>query len=266
MSEFDDDVAVVAAGDGRWTATPTDRWNIGVVPDGGYTLAIGLNAISQAMSHPDPVTVTGHFLGKVVPNQPVEIEVDVIKAGKRFSTASAAMFQDGTERLRMLATFGDLDAVEGPTAVTGERPDIPTPEQCVEANPNKAPVEIARRFTILVPQEMEPLLRFQPTGVPELHAYMKFRDGREPDLLSLALYADALPPPAYNVAPMGWVPTLELTVHFRGKPEPGLLQLAFRTRYLISGLMEEDGEIWDSRGNLVALSRQIALNTGVVEL
>jgi hypothetical protein len=53
--------------------------------------------------------------------------------------------------------------------------------------------------------------------------------------------------------------TVELTVHVRGRPAPGWLACRVTTRFVIDGSHEEDFEIWDSAGRLVAQSRQLAL-------
>jgi hypothetical protein len=47
-------------------------------------------------------------------------------------------------------------------------------------------------------------------------------------------------------------------VHVRARPAPGMLLTRFTTRALIGGYLEEDGELWDSTGTLVAISRQLA--------
>ena len=53
-------------------------------------------------------------------------------------------------------------------------------------------------------------------------------------------------------------PTLELTTHVRAKPAPGWLKVQHRTRNFAGGMFEEDCEVWDSSGRLVAQSRQLA--------
>lgn len=55
-----------------------------------------------------------------------------------------------------------------------------------------------------------------------------------------------------------WVPTVELTVQVRAHPAPGPLQARFYSRHLTRGVIEEDGEFWDSAGKLVCISRQTA--------
>jgi len=43
------------------------------------------------------------------------------------------------------------------------------------------------------------------------------------------------------------------------EPVPGWLRCRFTTRFVSGGFLEEDGEIWDGDGRLVAQSRQLAL-------
>jgi hypothetical protein len=42
------------------------------------------------------------------------------------------------------------------------------------------------------------------------------------------------------------------------RPAPGPLQARFYSRHMTSGVIEEDGEFWDSEGQLVCICRQTA--------
>jgi acyl-CoA thioesterase len=53
--------------------------------------------------------------------------------------------------------------------------------------------------------------------------------------------------------------TIQLTVHLRAHPAPGWLACRATTRFVSNGYHEEDFEVWDSAGTLVAQSRQLAL-------
>jgi hypothetical protein len=44
----------------------------------------------------------------------------------------------------------------------------------------------------------------------------------------------------------------------RAVPAPGLLRVAARSRHVSGGWFDEESEVWDSAGRLVAQSRQIA--------
>ncbi|MDG2262551.1 MAG: thioesterase family protein, partial [Actinomycetota bacterium] len=52
---------------------------------------------------------------------------------------------------------------------------------------------------------------------------------------------------------------LELTVHVRRVPAEGWVRAVFETDDLHNGLFVESGSLWDSNGELVARSRQVAM-------
>ena len=98
----------------------------------------------------------------------------------------------------------------------------------------------------------------RPSGRGVIQGWLKLADSRHPDPVMLLLAADALPPATFDLGLYGWAPTLELTVHVRASPAPGWLRIRHATRNFAGGLFEEDAEVWDSAGRLVAQSRQLA--------
>jgi acyl-CoA thioesterase len=254
MFVFDEDTAVKADGNHRYLGEISDRWSIGPVPNGGYVLAVGLSALGHALERPDPLTVTGHYVRPAVPG-PVAISVESIKRGKSFSTGMARLVQEDREILRVLATYGNLGDGGGERYVTGKPPEF---EELVPRPPNDRLPEIARRFDVEADRETVAWTEGRPSGVAEIRARLRFADRRIPDTQSLALLADAMPPPVFNLIEPGWVPTIELTVHMRARPTSEWLNCVFRSRFVFGGLFEEDGELWDASGQLVAQSRQLA--------
>jgi acyl-CoA thioesterase len=264
--ELDRDTQLEAVGPGRFRTTISDAWSIGTAPNGGYLAVITTKSIAACLPQPDPFSVTTHFLATAKPGR-AEVEVEVVRAGKGHSTATARLLQDGREVLRTIAVFGDLTKLEGPTHVTAVAPTLPPPASCERgrAGPT-ANLAIADRLDVAMrPGDVSWIPG--PDGAPrvrsnsaELAGWLGFADERPPDPISLVFLADALPPPVLNLDSVRtpWVPTLELTVHVRARPAPGLLVVRFTTRALVHGYLEEDGELWDSTGALVAMSRQLA--------
>jgi hypothetical protein len=85
--------------------------------------------------------------------------------------------------------------------------------------------------------------------------WIRLAEGERPlDAPLLAAYSDAWPPAV-----------IDLTVHFRSTlPDPAAAANAwtlamFRSRLVREGFIEEDGELWTPDGQLLAISRQLAL-------
>ena len=147
---------------------------------------------------------------------------------------------------------------------TGERPSFAGIADCLDLG--NWPGAVASDGTAGFPAHVEVLLdpacagwrQHEPSGVPEMRGYVRLREPRDPDALLLALAVDALPPVVFGLGATGWAPTVELTWHMRGVPVPGPLQVAARCRHVSGGWFDEEAEVWDAAGRLVAQSRQLA--------
>jgi acyl-CoA thioesterase len=259
---FDADTAVQAAGEGTYTAELTDRWGaMGGTPNGGYMLAVALRALQQDMPLPDPLVTSAHFLRPGLVG-PADIGTEVVRAGRRVATGEARLHQDGKEIVRLLATFGDLEQADGRTLVLGKPPELPPPDETpdVLGGGTMPGVSITEQLEYRAPQPPG-WARGEPDGTPSLEFWMRFRDGRDPDPLALAALVDGAAPAVLDIGARG-SSTIELTVHVRARPQPGWLACRASTRHVIGGYHEEDFEIWDSDGQLVAQSRQFALLPG----
>jgi len=261
VKEFDRHVALEPDGDG-WGADLSDGWVVGGGVNGGYQLAVVGQALARAVpGTPDPVAVSAHYLSAAVPG-PASVTTRVLREGRSVTTLAADLSQDGATRLTALATYGDLGALEDDVRTTAEPPDLPPWEECV---PNSVAPEELRRIAPLMDRFD---MRFdprhvgwavgEPSGRGELQAWFRLVDDREPDPVSLLMVVDALPPVTFDLGMMGWAPTLELTAHVRARPAPGWLRVRHATRNMAGGLFEEDCEVWDSAGRLVAQGRQLA--------
>jgi acyl-CoA thioesterase len=244
-------------GDGVYDAEIADGWDIGGNANGGYVIAIAARAMADAVGRP-PLSLTAHYLspGKPVP---VEIDVDVVRSGRRMATVAARMRSRDGEVLALLGTFADQTPGD-PAAIAGAPPDLPPIEECVLAVP---PVESG--FHHRVRSSLRPadagFRSGQPSGSAECQGWFELPDEQPIDAFGLLMATDAFAPVVFNHGdfPVGWSPTLELTVHIRGVPVPGPLRCRFFSKFIENGMFDESGELWDSAGNLIAHSRQLAL-------
>lgn len=253
--------AVEPAGEGRFTAEVQPGWDIAGKANGGYLIAIAARAASVACERPDPVSVTAHFMSPAEPG-PVSIDTEVLKVGRRFATVRATVRDGERPLLALLGSYAGLDSQAGAPAerVDASPPDLPPPERCVKAEPTETwpPPFMGRVDLRLHPDDA--LLDGRPSGEPRVRGWFRFPDDEALDTLGLLVAVDAFPPTVFNAAlPITWTPTLELTSHVRARPQPGWLRCAFTTRFITGGFLEEDGEVWDASGRLVAQSRQLAL-------
>ncbi len=263
MSEVDAETSIRALGDGRYVARLDAAWNIGSNLNGGYALLPALRAMLDVAAQPDPLSVTVHFLRPGIGNSDAEVTARVVRAGRSTTIVTATMAQAGMPRLIAHAVLGDLtEPVHGAApdpGLTLTAPELPPPDQCIDRRELGQGVElpILSRLDVRIrPDQVAP----DGSRPAIVEGWVRLADGAPPDARWLPLFADAFPPALRTrMGPVGWVPTIELTVHVRRRPSPGWLLARFDCDDVEGGRMIESGTLWDSTGVVVARSRQLGL-------
>jgi acyl-coenzyme A thioesterase PaaI-like protein len=270
---FDEATAAHPAGAGRYDVRLDERFAMGPPDDlahhavnGGVLIATVLRAVLDSSPHPHPVATSTHFL-RVPRPAPAQVLVTWLKEGKTAATARATLVQQDQPVLEATATTGTLGTVGGPggsnpggrepaaMSWTGEPPRLPPVGECIGI---PASGLITGQVSIVIDPATAGWLDREPAGVPEMRGYFRLREDRDPDAYLLALAVDALPPVVFGLGAVAWAPTVELTWHMRAVPVPGLLRVAARCRHVSGGWFDEEAEVWDAAGQLVAQSRQLA--------
>jgi len=283
---FDEATAVRKSGAGRYEVRPDARFALvppggGSPPavNGGVLMATVLRCVLDTSPHPHPVATSTHFL-RVPQLAPAQVEVTWLKQGRTAATARASLIQDAKPLLELTVTTGTVSAAPAvivPTAAasagngravglswTGAPPVLPPIEECIDLGmwPGAVGPDGTIGYAGQVEMRLDPATtgwrHGTPAGIPEMRGYFRLREDRDPDAYLLALAVDRMPPVVFGLGASGWAPTVELTWHMRAVPVPGVLKVAARCRHVSGGWFDEEAEVWDAAGRLVAQSRQIA--------
>lgn len=257
----------------QWQLVLSPDWSINGNPNGGYLLACLLRSMALVVpDHPDPISVTTHYLRPGLPLVQATLSVEVVRIGRRTATLTGTLEQDGKSRIITTATFGtfansqhsDKPATDEALPTTERRltvapPQLPPPDQCIDRQELMQGVDLA----ILSRVEIRIDPRYSTPGKASdanIAGWLRFTDSRPCDIWALPLFCDAFPPSIFSLYGMiGWVPTVELGLHIRQHPTPGWIKAQFTTRDVAGELFIEDGMLWDESDQLVAQSRQLQM-------
>ena len=257
MHQFDEDIALTPQEHLFFTGAITDNWSINGNPNGGYLMAILANAMSQQSDKKSTPILTANYISRCAPGK-ADLSVETISQSTQFNRFQAKLFQDGKEKIRATGTFADEKEGCFFERFEASAPDISPRKECIQIPPIPK-YTLFNQLDALLEPESAGWMQGNLSDKSEQKGWIKFKDDRAFDIFSIALIADSFPPPVLASQGMvAWVPTIEFSINIRNIPETKWLKCVFRTRFINCGLLEEDGEVWDEEGKIIAISRQIA--------
>jgi acyl-CoA thioesterase len=284
---FEQATAVTQVGEGRFRAAIDPGWSTPIAANGGYLAAILVRAIEAhgatdaGVSARQLRSLTCHYM-RPVRGGPLDVTVEVARAGRRISTVKATAAQNGKDAIHALAALAVLDLPAAgqwepapPPVGTPPTRDAPLidPDDYRRSGadgwlgPTPTMPPMFRRVRVApriggVPFSNRPL----PAGeAPETGGWIALPEVRPIDAAFIALCTDVWWPPAFQ--PLGRpaiAPTIDLTIHVRadippqGLPDQPVLGW-YRSTAAHGGLMEEDAALFLPDGALLAHARQLAI-------
>ncbi|NHV28638.1 thioesterase family protein [Burkholderia sp. D-99] len=235
----------------------------------GYLTRLAAETLAGRSAHPDLLSINASFFGHPV-SGPATARIVELGSTKSLSRATLSLMQEDELKAFYVATFTDFSRTTGATASDCAGPQLPaTPyRSCVSIDTLAIP-DPMRSFISQFDLRLAPgaLQNSRPQHTATIEGWISLDDEVSPTLASLALFADAFPPPIYNVidrAEWGSVSTIDYAVHLKANPDPGPIHSRFLTKEVRNGLLVIDGELRDTSGQLVAESRQLVKFRGTL--
>ncbi len=257
MHLFDEDISIAEFAPGMFKASVTGNWSINGNPNGGYLMALLANAMMRTAAKTANPIITANFLTRTDPGE-AEIHLERISESTQFDRIQASLVQGGRERIRSFGTFAKEDSNGVEKRYEKSEPEIARLEDCILI-PEIPNYSLYSTMELRLDPSCAGWMTGSVAEKSEIKGWIRFREERPFDTLSIILIVDSFPPPILaSQGIVAWVPSIEFSVSIRNLPTTKWLKGVFRTCFVDNGLLEEDGEIWDGNGELVAISRQFA--------
>lgn len=260
MTTFAEAAAVHRIEPGRYTASIHSDFVIRITgkAHGGYLLAMLMRAALAESPHAHPVATTANFL-RPGGEGPVEIRLEPFPPGRTVAATRASLIQNGKTLVDATVTTATLSTSDAPEWSI-EPPRMPPPEECVPTvldHPRGPGPKFLRHLDMRFDPDTMLWALGQPGKIPEIRHHFKLTEDYDPDPLMIALGDDAKPPAPLSIGVLAPITTVELTLNLRAVPAPGWLTMRSTARLIGNGWADEDVDVWDTTGRLVAQSRQL---------
>ena len=267
FKRFQEAIKLEKLEDNKFIVNPDTNYFVGNTPHGGYLMAIMHKALTTILPHSTAISSSVQYLDRI-DAKPFELEVEIFKASKGSSSGIVKLKQDDKICTTFTGTCSDFEFMKGHDDLQKPLPDIfieKNKNDYVKMNYDK----ISKGFTPSFIQQLECLIHpdhawwnreidnKSKDNKARCSAFLEMQGG-QPDQFCLSFYSDILPPVVCNkYGPLGWIPTITLTTHIRQLPTTSELYVDFIATDINKGYFEQDCNIWDLSGNLVASSRQL---------
>ena len=266
FEQFQAALDLTKVSDTVFSFTPNPKYFVGNTPHGGYLLALMNKAMTEVLPHPSAINSNIYYLDRTEP-EPAELHIEILRTSRGSSMGQVKLIQNNKITCLYSSLCSDFQYTKGHSGL-----ETPMPEIINSVEQDDFKVMNYENFKLgSTPSFIQQLnMSVHPdhawwdreisTDAAEARcsAYLELQGGVA-DTFVLSYLADILPPVVQNkYGPLGWVPTLTLTCNIRQLPKTNLLFIDGIAKDISNGYFEQDCNIWDMNGNLVATSRQLA--------
>ena len=266
FEQFQAALDLTKVSDTVFSFTPNPKYFVGNTPHGGYLLALMNKAMTEVLPHPSAINSNIYYLDRTEP-EPAELHIEILRTSRGSSMGQVKLIQNNKITCLYSSLCSDFQYMKGHSGL-----ETPMPEIINSVEQDDFKVMNYENFKLgSTPSFIQQLnMSVNPdhawwdreisTDAAEARcsAYLELQGGVA-DTFVLSYLADILPPVVQNkYGPLGWVPTLTLTCNIRQLPKTNLLFIDGIAKDISNGYFEQDCNIWDMSGNLVATSRQLA--------